>query len=101
MKNINDFLQWLFPKKQQQPSSAAGMPPNPELVQKIMGMLENTQETELTCDEVFAILDQFAELAARGEDVSTLLPLVERHLSLCADCHEEYDTLRRMMASAV
>lgn len=98
--NISDFLNWLFPKKQQTPS-AAGMNSNPELMQKILGMLENTQETELTCDEVFAVLDQFAEMAARGEDVSTLLPLVERHLSICGDCHEEYDTLKRMMASAV
>jgi len=99
--NISDILNWLFPKKQKQSSVVPGMKPNPELMQKIMGMLENTQETELTCDEVFAVLDQFAELAARGEDVSTLLPLVQRHLSLCADCQEEYDTLRRMMESTV
>ncbi|MDD2921033.1 MAG: hypothetical protein PHQ36_02005 [Anaerolineales bacterium] len=100
--NISDILNRLFPKKQRQPRDRAEMQqPNPAMIQKIMGMLENTQEIELTCDEVFAVLDQFVELAARGEDVSNLLPLVERHLSICADCKEEYDTLKRMMAGAV
>lgn len=99
--NIKDIFNWLFPKKQQQPPVNSEMQQDPTMMQKIMGMLENTQETELTCDEVFAVLDQFAEMAARGEDVSILLPLVQRHLALCADCQEEYDTLKRMMASPV
>jgi len=99
--NFNDILNWLFPKKQQQSLNTVGMQPTPAMIQKIIGMLEDTQETELTCDDVFAVLDYFAELAARGENVSNLLPLVERHLFMCADCQEEYDALKRMMESAV
>jgi hypothetical protein len=42
---------------------------NSDQMKKMMAMLSGTREIELTCDEVFALLDQFAELAAQGEDV--------------------------------
>ncbi|MEW5829962.1 MAG: hypothetical protein AB1846_13800 [Chloroflexota bacterium] len=66
----------------------------------MMAMLSNTQEVELTCDEVFGLLDQFAELAARGEDVSQLMPLVKQHLDMCADCREEYRVLEKIVLNA-
>lgn len=67
-----------------------------EMMNKLLGMVENTEEVELSCDEVFEILDQNVELEARGEDVSTLLPLVKSHLDLCRDCHEEYEALAKV-----
>jgi len=70
---------------------------NPKMAQKILGMLEKTQEEELTCDEVFALLDQFAEMTARGENVSELMPLVELHLEICGDCREEYESLMNVI----
>jgi predicted component of type VI protein secretion system len=67
------------------------------VIQKMLTMLSETQEKELTCDEVFAALDQFAELAARGEDVSKLMPLIQHHLNMCGDCMEEYQTLHKIV----
>jgi len=60
-------------------------------------MIAATQEVELTCDEVFDLLDQFTELAVQGEDVAHLMPLVHRHLEMCPECREEYETLRSIL----
>jgi hypothetical protein len=63
---------------------------------KLLEMVEDTDEVEIACDEVFELLDQYVELEARGEDVAQLLPLVKRHLEKCHDCHEEYEALVRI-----
>jgi predicted transcriptional regulator len=59
--------------------------------------LVRTEEREISCDEVYAVLDQFAEAAARGENVLLLMPLVRQHLDMCPDCREEYETLLRIL----
>ena len=68
-----------------------------EKMQKILAALSTTREVELTCDEVYALLDQFVELAAQGEDVAQLMPLVKQHLDMCDDCREEYKVLERIV----
>lgn len=65
----------------------------PSILAKLMRMLANTQERELDCGEVFAVLDAYAQAVAVGEDVSQLYPLVVHHLQLCPDCLEEYTAL--------
>jgi dissimilatory sulfite reductase (desulfoviridin) alpha/beta subunit len=69
---------------------------NSSMMSKLLQMVENTDEVEIACDEVYEILDQYVELEARGEDVASLLPLVKRHLDKCRDCHEEYEALVRV-----
>lgn len=64
---------------------------------KMLDMIANTAEEELTCDEVFDLLDQFTEMAQRGEDVARLMPLVHQHLQMCPECKEEYDALLRIL----
>jgi predicted component of type VI protein secretion system len=71
-----------------------------EMMQKVLTMLSNTQDVEMTCDQVFAALDQFTELAARGEDVSQLMPLIQHHLTMCYDCMEEYKVLKKIVLNA-
>lgn len=60
---------------------------------KLMRMIVNTQDRELDCGEVFAVLDAYTEAVAAGEDVSQLYPLVVHHLEMCPDCLEEYTAL--------
>jgi hypothetical protein len=67
-----------------------------EVMSKLLQMVENTDEVEIACDEVFEILDQYVELEMRGADVAALLPLVKKHLDKCRDCHEEYEALVRI-----
>ncbi len=63
-------------------------------------MVEDTDEVELSCDEILEMLDQYVELEARGEDAASLLPLVKKHLDKCKDCHEEYEALVRVIEAS-
>jgi len=62
-------------------------------------MLASTEDVELSCDEVLVLLDVYAEMAMRGEDVASAMPLVERHLGRCMDCTEELEALMRILRS--
>lgn len=100
--NLFDYFKRFFGKKTP-PLPASPMlvmqSSDPQMAQKIMGMLAKTREDELTCDDVFALLDQFVEMAARGEDVASLMPMVQQHLDLCGDCREEYESLMNVITN--
>ena len=71
-----------------------GEPELPDaVVENLMHRLLNTHEEELSCDEVFALVDEYAEASQRGEDVANLKPLIRRHLDMCRECDEEYQAL--------
>lgn len=59
--------------------------------------LAKTKAQEISCDEVFAVLDEFVEAVKRGENVLTFMPLVREHLDLCPACREQYETLLNML----
>ena len=59
----------------------------------LLKKLVMTDENELPCDEVHLLVDQFAEMKLRGDDVAALMPMVMHHLDMCRDCLEEYDAL--------
>jgi hypothetical protein len=54
---------------------------------KLLQMLGPTEEVELTCDEVFALLDQYVEMA-RGEGAAHLLPCSSATWKCVEDCRE-------------
>jgi hypothetical protein len=62
-----------------------------------MHRLVATDEQEISCDEVFALVDEYAEASQRGEDVASLKPLIRHHLDMCHDCDEEYQALLRIL----
>lgn len=90
MKSIFNWFRKRFQKRYQ---------PDTETV-KMVQALAMTEEHEISCDEVFAVLDEFAEAVQRGENVLLLMPLVRLHLDMCPDCREEYETLLSMLQSA-
>lgn len=67
------------------------------MLRKLLEQIVRTQERELHCGEVFALLDQYVEAVAAGQDPSSLMPLVKDHLELCPDCLEEYEALLRVI----
>lgn len=73
--------------------------PDP-MTKKLLQSLAMTAENEISCDDVYAVLDQFVEAVKRGENVLLLMPLVRQHLDMCPDCREEYETLLRMLQPA-
>lgn len=70
---------------------------NGSMMGKLILMVEDTDDIELSCDEVFKLLDQYVEMESRGEDAAQIFPLVKRHLDRCLDCHEEYEALMRII----
>ena len=78
-----------------------GEPELPDaLVTNLMHRLTKTHEEELSCDEVFALVDEYAEASQRGEDVVSLKPLIRHHLDMCRECDEEYQALLRVLEGA-
>jgi hypothetical protein len=66
-------------------------------LKSLLEHISKTQDVELPCDDVYGLIDEFADATARGEDMSKLMPLVQHHLEICRDCLEEYDALVRMI----
>jgi hypothetical protein len=81
MKNIFSWFKRRFGN-----SSDPGM-------KNMLEMISHTQNREILCDEVHALIDQFAEMKMRGEDPTHWMPYVQQHLDMCPDCREEYEAL--------
>lgn len=79
-----------------------GEPELPDaMLHRIISRLENTLEDELSCDEVFAMVDEYAEANQRGENVESLKPLIRHHLDMCRECDEEYNALLQILEGTV
>lgn len=74
-------------------------PTLPPHLSRILRMLAETEPVELSCDEVFRLLDEFVELQAAGHDPAEYFPLVNKHLKVCGDCREEYEALLSMIGA--
>lgn len=59
--------------------------------------ISSTSETEYDCNDVFRLLDQFAEAVQRGDDTAPWMPLVRAHLERCPDCRAEFEALIRTL----
>lgn len=70
------------------------------MLSKLLQMVANTDEVEISCDELFELLDRYVEVEVSGEDAAVLLPLVKKHLDRCMDCHEEYEALLRIVQAS-
>ena len=66
-------------------------------MKQLLEHLAKTQEQEVDCDEVFAVLDIYAEIGQRGDDSGKLLPMVKQHLEMCNCCHEELEALIQIL----
>ena len=66
-------------------------------VVKLVRVVAETHETEISCDECFEQLDSFAETALSGMEASAAMPLVGDHLDNCADCRSKFEALLRAL----
>jgi hypothetical protein len=65
-----------------------------EIIQNLIRSLEDEEQgEECSCDDVFAVVDQYAELELRGQDAARLMPLLRKHMDGCHECCEEYEAL--------
>ena len=69
-------------------------------LRKLLRFIGYTQDTEVSCDDVERIIDQFAEFVQRGEDVKEMMPLVKNHVDMCPECREEFEALIQILQNA-
>ena len=63
---------------------------------RLLSMVEaifTVHEDDIDCEACDAEMAHLAELIEAGEDPALLLPAVQKHLDMCADCGEEFDAL--------
>ena len=53
---------------------------------------------EVTCEQCFELLDQYVDLELGAADADARLPGMRSHLEGCPACHEDYESLREMVA---
>jgi len=64
-----------------------------EAVLGFLRLLEETDDEELSCDEIYVKLDEFVEREVDKKDAAKLMPLIREHLDKCPDCYEEFEAL--------
>lgn len=62
-----------------------------------LAAISTTQDEEIDCDTLFALIEEVVEAAVAGVDVRSLLPHVAVHLDHCPDCRDLYETLLALM----
>lgn len=72
---------------------------NDAALTQLMQQVAQTEEGQYTCEETFALLDEYAELVVSGTEAAALMPLVEAHLRVCPECGSRFDILRTILAS--
>ncbi len=64
-----------------------------EVVLKFLQVLENVRHEEMSCEEMFAQLDEFVEREVNSHDAFKIMPLIQEHIDMCPECCDEYEAL--------
>jgi hypothetical protein len=65
---------------------------------EIIGRALGPTGPELTCEQCFAELDRYVELALAGEDADERVPGMHAHLAGCPACAEDFRSLRDLVS---
>ena len=63
----------------------------------LMRLIGLTKDEEIDCERCFALVAEFAERELAGRSIPAGLEAVAHHLSVCAECREEYEALLRAL----
>ena len=103
MATLIDKLRQIFRSERNMGAATAVAPPtrtlNDAALTKLMNQVAQTEEGQYTCEETFALLDEYAELVVSGAEAAALMPLVEAHLRVCPECAPRFDVLRIILES--
>ena len=73
------------------------MPLSKEEIDALLRLVGLTKDTEINCEQCLALVAEFAEQQLAGKSIHEGLKAVEQHLSVCAECRDEYEALRRTL----
>lgn len=63
----------------------------------LLRLIGLTRESEIDCDQCLSRVAELAEQALAGRSIPESLEAVQHHLTLCPECREEYEALRRAL----
>lgn len=69
-------------------------------VSELLRQIEHTREHEVDCGTCIENIGEFAEKKIVGADLDTVLVSIEHHLSLCPECTEEYEALKKILEAS-
>ena len=64
-----------------------------EQIQTLVGLIATAEPDQLTCDDCFGQIGEYAEMALEGRELSEGMKVIERHLHQCPCCKGEYEAL--------
>lgn len=73
------------------------MPLSKQEIDGLMRLIGLTRDDEINCEQCLALVAEFVELKLAGKSIPESLQAVEHHLSICAECREEYEALQRVL----
>ena len=62
-------------------------------ITELLRLVGLTRDDEIDCERCLALVAEFAERELAGRSVPAGLEAVAHHLSICAECREEYKAL--------
>lgn len=66
----------------------------------ILRVLDNIPDEEITCDDLYARLDEYVEREVDSNDAAQIMPVIREHLDLCPECCEEYEVLLEVLSKS-
>ncbi|MCL4867344.1 MAG: hypothetical protein KJ063_00105 [Anaerolineae bacterium] len=70
-----------------------------DIVQRLMRHLVEIEAGKLSCQDAFALLDEYADLCCHQKEAEKIMPLVQNHLHQCPDCQAFYEALLAILQS--
>ena len=64
-----------------------------EQIKTLVGLIATTESDDMSCEECFGQIGQFAEMALDGRELSEGMQIIQRHLEQCPCCQGEYEAL--------
>jgi len=64
-----------------------------EQIQTLVGLIVTTETDQMTCDDCFGQIGEFAEHALDGRELTDGMQAIQRHLEQCPCCKGEYEAL--------
>lgn len=65
-----------------------------EMLVRVVGI---TNDAELDCDACLIHLAEWSERLAQGQELEEASDAVKHHLSICPECHEEFEVLLEVL----
>lgn len=73
------------------------MPLTKKEIAGLMRLIALTKDEEIDCEQCLSQMAEFAEHEWAGGSILEGLQTVEHHLSICAECREEHEALKRAL----